>query len=270
LKRAALVLASLFSVCARAQQPFYTDNSGVTDRGRLHIEFFNELDRLHHSQFPDRWQNTANYRLNYGLPHDLEIDVDNPLLVILRDAIAHPQRPHGFGDTNLGLKWNFHKEADGSRVPALAVTFYTEFPTGDTTNQLGSGVIDYYLNGIAEKRLSKRTKLIVNGGILFAGNTSTGVIGITTTHGRVFTFGSSVIRDFTDRLRLGVETYGGVTSNFDLGRSQLQFLAGGKYAITKDLSFDFGVLGGKYTASPLMGIQLGFSMDFDPPRIRVH
>jgi hypothetical protein len=79
-----------------------------------------------------------------------------------------------------------------------------------------------------------------------------------------------VIRDFTDRLQLGVETYGGVTGNFDLGRSQLQFLAGGKYAIKKDFSFDFGVLGGKYTASPLLGVQLGFSMDFDPPKFRKH
>jgi len=265
-----LPLLGLLSVCASGQQPFYTDNSGVTDKGKLHFEFFTEMDRLQHSQFPDLWQNTTNCRLNYGLPHDLEIDIDNPLLIILRNTGEHPQRPYGFGDTNLGLKWNFHKEADGSLMPALSATFYTEFPTGDTTNQLGSGVIDYWLNGIAEKRLGKRTRLVVNGGILFAGNTSTGVIGITTTHGRVFTVGSSVIRDFTDRLQLGVETYGGVTSNFDLGRSQLQFLAGGKYAITKDLSFDFGVLGGKYTASPLVGIQLGFSVDFDPPKVRLH
>jgi len=266
----ALALLGFLSGCAWAQQPFYTDNSGVTDKGKLHFEVFTEIDRLQHTQFPALWQNTTNYRLNYGLPHDLEIDIDNPLLLILRHPTAHPQRPHGFGDTNLGLKWNFHKEADGSRMPAFSATFYTEFPTGDTTNQLGSGVIDYWLNGIAEKRLSKRTRLIVNGGVLFAGNTSTGLIGITTTHGRVFTFGSSVIRDFTDRVQLGVETYGGVTSNFDLGRSQLQFLAGGKYAIRKDFSFDFGVLGGKYTASPLIGVQLGFSVDFDPPKVRVH
>jgi hypothetical protein len=268
-RRRLLVLLVFLCVCAGAQQPFYTDNSGVTDKGRLHFEFFTELDRLQHSQFPDLWQNTSNYRLNYGLPHDLEIDIDNPLLLILRHPTAHPQRPYGVGDTNLGLKWNFHKEADDSRVPALSATFYTEFPTGDTTNQLGSGVIDYWLNGIAEKRLTKSTKVVVNGGILFAGNTSTGVIGITTTHGRVFTFGSSVIRDFTDRLQLGVETYGGVTSNLDLGRSQLQFLAGGKYAIRKDMSLDFGVLGGKFTASPLVGVQLGISVDFDPPRVRV-
>ena len=248
-----------------AQLPFYTDDPAVTERGKLHFEFFNEFDALQQPQYPNLRQNTANYKLNYGLPYNLEIDLDAPYLSIFR-ALGTPTA-NGGGDTNVGMKWNFHKEADGSRVPALAVTFYTEFPTGDTTNQLGSGIIDYYLNGIAEKRLSKHTKLIVNGGVLFAGNTSTGVIGITTTHGRVFTFGSSVIRDFTDRLQLGVETYGGVTGNFDLGRSQLQFLAGGKYAITKDLSFDFGVLGGKYTASPLMGVQLGFSMDFDPPRV---
>src|SRR6266478_6940790 len=98
LKWRTLMLVGLLCVSACAQQPFYTDNSGVTDRGKFHLEFSNELDRLQHSQFPDRWQNTSNYRLNFGLPHDLEIDIDNPLLMILRDPVAHPPRARGFGD----------------------------------------------------------------------------------------------------------------------------------------------------------------------------
>src|SRR5260370_36019544 len=114
------------------------------------------MDRLQHSQFPDLWQNTTNYRLNYGLPHDLEIDIDNPLLVILRNTGEHPQRPYGFGDTNLGLKWNFHKEAGGGRLPVLGVTFYTEFPTGRTTNHLGSCVIGDWADGIREQRFANR------------------------------------------------------------------------------------------------------------------
>jgi hypothetical protein len=98
--------------------------------------------------------------------------------------------------------------------------------------------------------------------MLFAGNTSTGVIGIESTRGRVYTGGLSVLRDFNARWTLGAEVYGGFSSNQGLGRSQFQILAGGKYGIRKGLTFDFGLLGGKYIASPRIGGQIGFSVDF--------
>ena len=47
-----------------------------------------------------------------------------------------------------------------------------------------------------------------------------------------------------------------------LGKRQLQTLPGGNYQLRQNLSFDFAVLGGKYAASPRVGIQLGFSVDF--------
>ncbi|MGH9645703.1 MAG: hypothetical protein ACRD4E_02700, partial [Bryobacteraceae bacterium] len=71
-----------------------------------------------------------------------------------------------------------------------------------------------------------------------------------------------VLHDFTDRLTLGGEIYGGYTNNGDLARSQFQALAGGQYAIRTGLSFSFGVLGGKYIASPRIGGQVGFAVDF--------
>ena len=51
-----------------AQLPFYTDDPAVTETGKLHFEFFDEYDALQSSQFPDLRQNTANFKLNYGLP----------------------------------------------------------------------------------------------------------------------------------------------------------------------------------------------------------
>jgi len=245
-----------------AQQPFYTDDPATTEKGKFHFEFFNEFDRLQPELHPSLKQNTASYRLNYGLPHNLEIDVDNPLLTIFRaDAVA-PRRLAGFGDTNTGIKWNFYRETKNSPLPALSVSFYVEFPTGDERRQLGSGLVDYWLNGIAQKSLTDLTKITVNTGILFAGNTSVGLLGIQTTRGRVITFGASLIRKFTKKLSLGTEVYGGVTGNLDLGRGQLQLLTGGHYELHKGLSVDFGVLGGKYVASPRAGVQLGFSVDF--------
>jgi len=242
-----------------AQLPFYTDDPAVTEKGKLHLEFFNELDALQ-LQYPNVRQNTANYKLNYGLPHNLELDVDAPYLAIFR-AVGTPNSTGG-GDTNLGIKWEFHKQGKGSRLPALGSSLYIEFPTGDAHQQLGSGLTDYWLHMIAQEALSEKTRMNVNVGYLFAGNSSTGVLGITSTRGHVYTGGFSVLNDFTARLTLGGEIYGGYTNNGDLGRSQFQALVGGQYAIRNGLSVSLGVLGGKYIASPRIGGQIGFAVDF--------
>jgi len=244
---------------AAAQLPFYTDDPAVTEAGVLHFEFFNECDGLQSSQFPDLRQNTANFKFNYGLKHGLELDLDFPYLSIYR--AAGTKSSSGFGDTDLGIKWNFHKASPGSWVPELGASFYSEFPTGDEHNGLGSGLSDYWLNTIAQEPFTEKTRMNANLGFLFAGNTSTGVIGIQTRHGHVFTSGVSLIHDFNARLSLGGEVYAGIADT-GLGRTQLQGLIGGEYAIHNGLGFTFGLLGGKYEASPRVGGQIGFAVDF--------
>ena len=242
-----------------AQLPFYTDDPAVTEPGKWHFEFFNEYDALQ-LQVPNLRQNTANFKLNYGLPYNLEVDVDSPYLSIYRTAGNQPS--NGVGDTNLGIKANFRKESATSRVPALAASLYIELPTGDATQQLGSGLQDYWLNLIGQKSISPKTRLTGNLGCLFAGNTSTGALGTQNTRGHVFTGGLSLLHDFRPSLTLGAEIYGAYTNNGDLGRTQFQAMAGGQYALRNGLSFCFGLLGGKYVASPRIGGQIGFAMDF--------
>ncbi len=120
-------------------------------------------------------------------------------------------------------------------MPALGASLYIEFPTGSTRQQLSSGLTDYWLNFMAQKSLSDKTRVNGNAGYLFAGNTSTGVIGIETTRGHVFTGGLSMLHDFSARLTLGGEIYGGITTNADLARSQFQGMLGGQYTIRKRL-----------------------------------
>jgi hypothetical protein len=256
-----LPLACVLSICEslHAQLPFYTDDTGVTARGKWHFEFFNEYDALQ-LQYPNLRQNTANFKLNYGLPHNLELDVDAPYLVIQR--AARSQTSSGGGDTELGIKWRFRNQSKGSRRPALAATFYVEFPTGDARQELGSGLTDYWLNFIGQMPISERTRITGNLGTLFAGNTSTGAIGTTNTRGQVYTGGLSLLHDFSPRLTLGGEVYGAYADNGNLGRSQLQGLAGGQFTIRNGLVFCAGVLGGKYVASPRIGGQIGFAIDF--------
>ena len=101
----------------------------------------------------------------------------------------------------------------------------------------------------------------LNGGILFSGNAATGVLGIKS-RGTVYTAGGSLVRQFTPKLQLGVELTGAMTSEFQLGKGQLQTLVGGNCLVKDNLSLDFAILGGKYAASPRAGAQLGVSLDF--------
>ena len=78
----------------------------------LHFEFFNEYDGLQSSQFPDLRQNTANFKINYGLKHNLELDVDFPYLGIYRTEGVSSS--NGFGDTDFGDQMEFSQ--GGARV----------------------------------------------------------------------------------------------------------------------------------------------------------
>lgn len=262
LLKTALMLS--FAVCAtaplRGQMPFYTDNADVTDNKTLHIEIFNEFDGLQSAQFPDLRQNTFNYKVNYGLPHGVELDFDAPYLSIYR--APGQQTSNGPGDTDMGIKWNFLTSARPMRAPALSASLYIEFPTGDSKQELGSGLTDYALNSIAQEPFTDKTRVNANFGFLFAGNTSTGVLGTQNTRGHVYTGGLSLVHDFNARLSLGIEAFGADADTKSLGKDELQVLAGGWYQLNSRMAVTFGMLGGSHIASPRIGGQIGFEMDF--------
>lgn len=244
-----------------AQQPFVTDDADVTEKGKFHFEFSNEFDLLQPAAFPNLKQNTASFELDYGLLEKVEVGVEAPLIMILNASGATPRNAFGLGDTKFSVKYNFLREREGSQRPALAASFSVELPTGDAAQQLGSGVTDFTLNGVLQKTLAKRSTWRLNTGVIFSGNTLTGAVGLRT-RGAVFTGGTSLVRKFTPRLDLGAEVTGAFTRNFDLGERQLQAQAGGNYRLRDNLSLDFGVVAGRFSASPRLGAQLGISLDF--------
>jgi hypothetical protein len=246
---------------AQAQQPFVTDDADTTEKGHFHFEFSDQLDSLQRSARPSLRQNTASFELVYGLFENVEVGVEVPWISIFFERNSGERTISGIGDTNVSLKYNFLKEREKSKMPALSIGLNLELPTGDVNRALGSGLADFYLNGIVQKSLTDKTKLRLNGGILFSGNETTGVIGIRT-RGTVVTGGVSLVREFTPKLQLGVEVAGAQTSNFDLGKGQLQTMVGGNYQWKENMSLDFGIVGGKFDASPRLGMQLGVSIDF--------
>jgi hypothetical protein len=257
----ALCLLVLFAATAQAQQPFTTDDSDVTPKRKFHFQIGNEFDVLQRSAYPALRQNEASFEINYGLLNNVEIGITIPLLEISSSQVVEPRSALGIGDATLNVKYNFYKEKKGSRIPSMALSAEIQFPTGDTGRDLGSGLTDYFINGILQKSLSSKTTFRLNGGIFFAGNQQSGELGIRV-RGRVFTAGTSLVKQFTKKLDLGVELTGAVTGNFILSEGQLQGMFGGNYALTDKLTFDFGIVGGRFAASPRVGVLLGLSIDF--------
>lgn len=257
------LLLLFLAATAHAQQPFYTDDADVTEKGKFHFEFSNQFDLLQRESFPALKQNTSSFELAYGLFEHVEVSVEAPLVNIFnaRDA-TQPRTATGIGDTNLAVKYNFIREREDSRRPALTVSFNLELPTGSVAKGIGSGVADYSFNGIMQKTLTARTTLRLNGGTIFSGNTVSGATGIRGARGLVLTGGGSLVRKFTERLDLGAEITGAVTRNFDLSKGQLQTQVGGNYALRDNFTLDFGLIAGRFAASPRAALQLGFSVDF--------
>jgi hypothetical protein len=258
----AIAIVFISTTSIHAQLPFYTDDTDTTDKHKFHLELSNETDWLQESSLPGRRQNTTVFTLNYGLTDRIELGVNAPFIKIYNDPTSGLGSPSGIGDTQFGVKIRLLYEREGSKLPSASVVFYAEAPTGSTRKQLGSGLTDYWLYGVLQKSLPKRTTGRLNGGILFAGNSSTGLIGISSSRGQVFTANGSLVRDFTPRLRLGAELFGGVTNNFNLSRGQLEAQVGGGYSLTSNLEFTFGVLAGRFPASPRLGVTVGLAYDF--------
>ena len=252
----------LIPVSIRAQIPFYTDDADTTAKRKFHLEFFTEHDWLQKSSLPGLRQNTANLTLNYGLTDRVELGVNVPFINVLNDRSALSGNLSGIGDVQFGLKARLRDEREGSWLPAMSVVFYAEAPTGSTRKQIGSGLMDYWLYGVLQKRLTKRTTGRLNGGVLFAGNDSTGLLGIRQVRGQVFTGNGSLLRSFTPKLTLGAEVFGGVTNNFNLSRGQLEGQIGGSYAVRESFAVTFGFLAGRFPASPRVGVHVGFAYDF--------
>lgn len=258
------LLALMFGIvlAGRAQQPFLTDDADVTETGHSHLELSTEHDLLQHGAYPALRQNTTRLQATYGVMDRMEIGFDDPLLFIYNDKATGIPNAYGLGDLDLQMKYTLREEQQGSRVPAIAVGFYVELPTGNSANQLGSGIADYWLNVIAQKTITDRITLRLNSGALFSGNTLTGVIGVTSTRGAVFTGASSLTYQFNGRWLLGGEVAGALTDQFGLGKAQLQTQIGAKYALRKSLGLDFAITGGRFEGSPRVGGALGISVDF--------
>jgi hypothetical protein len=260
-----LFLAVLFlPVAALSQQPFVTDDTDTVPKGNLEIELMNEFDRLHTFAWPETYQNNASVELTYGVTKNIEVGVAATFLSVY--ARQAPRAIGGIGDTSIAVKYNFRHDKEHSYLPAMAMSIFVQLPTGNYMRGLGSGVTNIGVNYMAQKAISRKSTVRVNGGFLFAGNTIVGQLGILSVRGHIFTGGASYVRTITRKLQLGAEFYGAVTSQFQLSAGQQQVRFGGNYGVSKRNTIDFALVAGRYSASPKFGFVIGLTHTFQKPK----
>ena len=257
--RTLLVLAGL-AACARlasAQTPFLTDDAEVAEKGHWNFEYFNEYAVLPKSAFPDHWQETNNFVIQYGLLRNLEVNVDFPIILINRDTGTALPDAFGFGDFDFAAKYKFFDEDPEGWRPGFAASAAVEVPSGNAATQLGSGYTDFVMNTIGQKRLSEAVLLHLNVGYQSNGNTLTGAIGIRTP-GKIVSEGASIHVDVSPTLLLGADVNGAQIRTAHAHDRQLQFTLGGIYALGPKTNLDFAVLAGWYD-SPRGGVLVGLT-----------
>src|SRR5262249_23787502 len=253
-----VLLLSAVTAPILAQQPFITDDAEVTPKQEWHFEYFNQYAVLSKNAAPDLRQDWSNFVFQYGVLEGLEVNVDFPILYIQRGPESPLGNAFGLGDTDFAAKYNFLKDDPANMQPALTVTAAIEVPTGNKSNQLGSGFTDVDFNSIVQKTFAETTIVHMNFGYQISGNTLTGAIGIRTP-GHIFTGGISVVQVLSPILSLGIDLNGAQTRTSSPSDRQLQLTVGGNYQIAKTATFDFALLVGWYSA-PRFGVLIGTSI----------
>jgi hypothetical protein len=239
---------------AQGQAPFATDDAGTTAPRRVHAELFAVGSDLPDSDHPASAQRTLVTSLAVGLGPAVEIGLDWPWIGIRSDGAPGVA---GGGDLNLYLKWRY-LEAAGRR-PALALVAAVELPTGDETKGLGSGERDEVLNAIAEWAGVGGVDLRANLGVVLAGNSLTGKVGLTT-DSRIWTAGFSATVE-RERFAVGAEMTAAVGRLAGERTRELRLQAGLRRVLGRRTTLGFGVQRGWHEAPPWQAL-LGVVLDF--------
>lgn len=245
---------------ARAQQPFIVDDAEVTPRRQWHVELSNQVDLLRRVARPARWQTVFEAELDVGVAPRVELAILVPVLGLKSTLPDGHRLAAGIGDVSFGAKTRFTKDVDARHAFAGSITL--EIPTGDRDRELGSGLVDYGVNLISQHRIDARWTARLNGGLVLAGNTSSGAVGIKE-RGTVITGGGSLVAQATPRVQLGAEVAIAWSRKASLGGSSVGAQVGGNVRLGDGCTLDLGLSTGWFDASPRVGVQVGLSIDLD-------
>lgn len=159
----ASVAVGLAASIARAGRPLIVDDAGTVEQYRFELEAgvsYSDDSATDHFDFP--------IALTYGLLSTLEIGIGLGGQLEEREEQLEPgEIVSGFGDLNLGAKWN--PVGQESFVVAQALAFTVKFPTASSHNGLGSGHTDYDVTWIATRQINDQWSADLNVGYTWIG-----------------------------------------------------------------------------------------------------
>jgi len=149
------------------------------------------------------------------------------------------------------------EEADVAKPRSLKMSVGAEFDAlqpEDTDHDCQTRI-----NAIVGHAIADKTKVAVNAGFMPSGNPSIGALGINAHRGKIVTFGGMLTREINDKLKLGGEINGAMTTTGDV-QHQLHVLGGGNYELRRGTTIDAGVVVGHFTRTPRFGVMFGVTL----------
>jgi len=227
-----------------AARPLSTDDAGVVEERHMEIEVGYEYVKQ-----TDK-ENNLSLVLKYGIFEKLDLGVEIPYKFI---GFSESDNVDGVGDILLTAKYNFTDETDS--LPAFTLSYSVKTETGDNDKSLGSGEIDYSLNGIFTKEIAKFTTH-ANLGYTFAGEPEGESLD------DIFSYSLAVEYPINESLNIVGEITGETTFDGNFDDNPFIGLIGFNYAMNERMCFDFGLGLQISEASPDYQITTGLTFSF--------
>jgi len=219
--------------------PVETNQSQL--EGGLKYEQFTAHNRLY----------TLDTELRYGLITNMDFEVEVPYLF----ADHSNDAGNGLGDLRLKGKVRFLKGREANPL-SIAAMLDVKFPSASRDKGFGSGEADVGIVGIASKEFSPLT-VHLNLGYYFVGNPPGQVL-----HNVVVYSLGSELQTLVTGLKVVGELSGRSDRNSTAYPEKLDLMGGVLLGVTPQLSLDLSLLTGLTKASPVWGLNGGFSLRF--------
>lgn len=216
-----------------ADRPDFVESSGVVGKGRFQLETGFSSEHNKADGVKERATSTPTL-LRFGLSDSLEFRVSSDGLSRLRSedtATGITTRERGYGDLNIGIKWNTQEGDADKGTPSTAWLLHADLETGSRAFR-GDGVRPS-LRFVAEWELPNDWSVGVMPGLFVEKNED----------GDRYVGGIAAVtvgKSWTDRFRTYFELAGQQLSSKKNGGNIATWDTGATYLITNDVQVDIG------------------------------
>jgi len=227
----------VLSAPAFAARPLNTDDAGTVDLGKFEIETGIEVEK---AKNVDETATAFAVQVKYGILKNFDAGIEIPYSA---------SDPSGIGDATVKGKINFAEETESA--PAISLGVDIKLMNGDKDQGLGTGYVDYGINGIFSKEL---------GPVMGHANLGYTIVGTKegTASENVISYGVAVEYSANDAVNIVGEIFGSSVENASVNPLDAQI--GGYWSINDMTRIDGGLAFGLSDASPEYKATVGITL----------